>query len=96
MTIDRGGYRYRLALGKEHIPRRDLVRVEFSIRHGDPGFGFRPGGAAFKHVGGQSPAQGLRNLTAAGIVDTNKRDSLHNTPRFLFDYLKEWMEKPLS
>ena len=34
MTINCGGYRYRLAVGKEHILRRDLARVEFPVRHG--------------------------------------------------------------
>ena len=63
-------------LGGFHIDTVDLLHqpdgILINLR-----FRFCTGRIAFKHIAGQLLSQRLRNLTAAGIVDTNKRYLFH-------------------
>ena len=54
-----------------HVDAIKLIHQSDSILI-DPGFCFRSGRIAFKHVGRQRFAQCLRNLAAAGVMDTDK------------------------
>lgn len=54
-----------------HVDAIKLIHQSDSILI-DSGFCFRSGRIAFKHVGRQRFAQCLRNLAAAGVMDTDK------------------------
>ena len=78
-----------------HVDAIKLIHQSDSILI-DPGFCFRSGRIAFKHVGRQRFAQCLRNLAAAGEVVPNRAIATAAANSKKLDVLRSFMLLPSS